>query len=71
MKALKVKTHMTEKMTNDKWVTLREKDKPDKMSKEECKDLKDMATSTILLCLANNTLQKVLDLTDLVEIWDK
>ena len=35
------------------------------------KDLKDMATSTIFLCLANNTLRKVLGLTDPIDIWDK
>ncbi|VFR03569.1 unnamed protein product [Cuscuta campestris] len=30
-----------------------------------------MATSTICLCLANNTLREVLGLTDPVDIWDK
>jgi len=50
-------------MTNDEWVTSREKDKLEKMSTDEWEDLKDMTTSTILLCLANNTLQDVLDLT--------
>jgi len=48
-----------------------EKDKPEKMSKEEGEDLKGMATSTILLCLANNTLREALRLTDPVDIWDK
>jgi len=41
------------------------------MSTEEWEDLKDMVTSTILLCLANNTVRKVLGLTDLIDIWDK
>jgi len=43
-------------MMDDEWVTLRKKDKPEKMSTEEWEDLKDMATSTILLYLANSTL---------------
>jgi len=30
-----------------------------------------MTISTILLCLANNTLQEVLNLIDLIDIWDK
>jgi len=38
---------------------------------EEGEDVKDMATSTILLCLANNTLCEVLSLIDPVDIWDK
>ena len=55
IKALKVKTRRAEKMTNDEWMALREKDKPEKMSTEEREDLKDMETSKIFLCLANNT----------------
>ena len=47
IKAFKAKTRRTERMTDDKWMALREKDKPEKMSKEEREDLKDMATSTI------------------------
>ena len=62
---------MTEKMVDDEWVELTEKDKPEKTSKEEQEDLKNMATSTILLCLTNNTLQEILSLTNLVDIWDK
>jgi len=58
-------------MTDDEWVIFREKDKPEKMPMEEWKDLIDMTTSTILLCLANNTLQEFLDLTNSVDIWDK
>jgi len=58
-------------MTDDEWVVLRKKDKPEKMSNEEWGDLKDMTTSTILLYLANNTLREVLGLTDPVDIWDK
>lgn len=72
IKALKVKSHRTVEMTDAEWVAHRLKnDKPEKMSIEEWEDLKDMATSTILLCLANNTLREVLGLTDPVEIWDK
>ena len=52
IEALKVKTCRTERMTDDELVALREKDKPEKMSKEEGEDLKGMATSTILLCLS-------------------
>ena len=55
-------------MTDDEWLTYREKDKPEKMLVEEWEDLKDMATSTILLCLANNTLWEVLGVTDPVDI---
>ena len=33
--------------------------------------LKDMVTSTILLCLVNNTFQEVLGLTGSIDIWDK
>ena len=51
-------------------MALREKDKPEKLTTDEREDLKDMATSTILLCLANNTLGEVLSLTDLIYIWD-
>lgn len=71
IKVLKMKTCRTKKMIDDEWVTVREKDKPGKMSKEKCEDLKDMATRIILLCLANNTLWEVLGLTDPVDIWDK
>ena len=35
IKALKVKTCRTKKMTDDQWETSREKDKPKKMSTEE------------------------------------
>jgi len=35
IKALKVKIRMTEKMVDDEWVELTEKDKPEKTSKEE------------------------------------
>jgi len=52
IKAIKVKTCRTEKMTKDKWVALRQKDKSKKMSTEEWKDLKGTTTSTILLCHA-------------------
>ena len=65
-----MKTCRTKKI-NDEWVATRETDKPEKMSKEKCEDLKDMATSIILFCLANNTLGEVLDLTDPVDIGDK
>ena len=71
IRTLKVKTHRTEKMTDDEWVTLKEKDKSEKTSIEEWEDSKDMTISTILLCLTNNTLQDVLDLTDVINIWDK
>ena len=71
IKALKVKTRRTKKMTDDEWVTSKEKDKPKKMPTDEWEDLKDMETSTILLCLANNTLRKVLGLTNSVDIWNK
>jgi len=71
IKALKVKMCGTEKMTDDEWVALREKDKPEKMTTEEREDLKDMATSTILLCLLSNSLWEVLGLTDPIDIWDK
>ncbi|VFQ72130.1 unnamed protein product [Cuscuta campestris] len=71
IKALKVKVQRTEKMTDAEWAKHRKNDKPEKLSEEECEDLKDMATSTICLCLANNTLREVLGLTDPVEIWDK
>jgi len=47
------------------------KDKSEKMSNEELEDFKDMVAGTIFLCLANNTLRKVLGLADLVDIWDK
>ncbi|VFQ73127.1 unnamed protein product [Cuscuta campestris] len=49
----------------------RQTGKPEKLSEEEWEDLKDMATSTIFLCLANNTLRGVLGLTDPVDIWEK
>jgi len=72
IKALKVKTYSTEKMTHDEyWVVLGKKDKLEKMSKEEWEDLKDMTTSTVLLCLADNTLRDVLTLTNPIDIWDK
>jgi len=51
-----MKTHRIEKMTDDEWMTLGGKDKPEKMSIEKWKDLKDMTTSTVLLCLTNNTI---------------
>ena len=35
MKALKLKTRRTEKMMDDDWVALREKDKLEKMTTEE------------------------------------
>jgi len=41
------------------------------MTTEEGKDLKDMAMSTILLCLTNNTVREVRDLIDAVDIWGK
>ena len=62
-----MKTCRTEKMTDDEWVALREKDKPEKITTEEGEDLMSMAISTTLLCLANNTLRKILSLTDLVD----
>jgi len=68
IKALKVKTRRTEKMRDDEWVTSREKDMLEKMSTKEWEDLKDMATSTILLCLANDTLHEVLGLANPVDI---
>ncbi|VFQ78488.1 unnamed protein product [Cuscuta campestris] len=71
IKALKVKVQRTEKMTDAEWAKHRKNDKPEKLSEEEWEDLKDMATSTICLCLANNTLREVLGLTDPVDIWDK
>jgi len=67
IKALKLKTRRTENITHDEWVTSGEKDKLEKMSTEEWDDLKDMAISTILLSLVNNTLQEVLGLTALVD----
>ena len=66
-----MKTCKTEKMTDDEWVVIREKGKPEKMTIQEGEDLKDMVTSTILLCLTNNTLWEVLALTDRVDICDK
>jgi len=58
-------------MTDDEWLASRERDKPEKMSTEEWEDLKDMATSTILLCFANNILREIFGLTNLIGIWDK
>jgi len=58
-------------MNDNEWVTLREKDKPKKTMTEAGEDLKDVATSTILLCLANNTRWKVLSLTDPADILGK
>ncbi|VFQ70645.1 unnamed protein product [Cuscuta campestris] len=58
-------------MTDAEWAKHRKNDKPEKLSEEEWEDLKDMATSTICICLANNTLREVLGLTDPVDIWDK
>jgi len=49
IKALKVKTRRTEKMTDNERVTFKEKDKLEKMPMKEWKDFKDTATSTILL----------------------
>ena len=66
-----MKTNRTEKMTNDELVALREKDKPEKITTEEGEDFKDIATSTTLLCFANNALREVLGLTNQVDIWDK
>jgi hypothetical protein len=71
IKALKVKTRRTEIMTDTEWAGHRRKDKPEKLTDEEWEDLKDMATSTISLCLANNTLREVIGLTDPVDIWEK
>ncbi|VFQ71852.1 unnamed protein product [Cuscuta campestris] len=68
---MKVKVQRIEKMTDAEWAKHRKNDKPEKLSEEEWEDLKDMATSTICLCLANNTLREVLGLTDPVDIWDK
>ena len=48
-------------------MALRGKDTPEKVTTEEGEDLKDMTMSTILLCLANNTLRQVLGLTDPVD----
>ena len=45
---------------DDEWVALREKDKAEKISKEEWEDLKDMAISTFLSCLAGNISSKLL-----------
>ena len=47
-----MKACRTEKTIDAEWVALIEKDRPDKMSNTEWKDLEDMAISTILLCLA-------------------
>ncbi|VFQ71666.1 unnamed protein product [Cuscuta campestris] len=58
-------------MTDAEWAKHRKNDKLEKLSEEEWEDLNDMATSTICLCLANNTLREVLGLTDPVDIWDK
>ncbi|VFQ76117.1 unnamed protein product [Cuscuta campestris] len=58
-------------MMDAEWAKHRKNDKPEKLSEEEWEDLKDMTTSTICLCLANNTLREVLGLTDPVDIWDK
>ncbi|VFR00763.1 unnamed protein product [Cuscuta campestris] len=71
IKALKVKVQRTEKMTDAEWAKHRKNNKSEKLSEEEWEDLKDMATSTICLCLANNTLREVLGLTDPADIWDK
>ena len=71
IKDLKVQTCRIEKMTDDEWVALTQKDKPEKMTTEEGEVLKDMATSKIFLCLLNNTLQNVRDLTNPIDIWDK
>jgi hypothetical protein len=57
-------------MTNTEWEAHRQNDKPEKMTDEKWEDLKDMATSTISLCLANNTLWEVIGVTDLVDIWE-
>ena len=66
--ALKVNTCRTEKITDDELAALREKDKAEKMRSDEGEDLKDMAASTILLCLVNNSLRRVLGLTNPVDI---
>ena len=63
-----MKTCRNEMMADHKWVALREKDKPVKMKTHEGEDLKDMAISSIMLCLVNNILWKVLGLTDPVDI---
>jgi hypothetical protein len=42
--------------------------KTEKMMDEEWEDLKDMATSTISLCLANNTFREVIGLMDSIDI---
>jgi len=70
-KGLKVKTCKTAKMMDHEWVTLREKEKPEKMTTEVGEDLKDTTMSTLLLCLINNYIQEVLALTDPIDIWDK
>jgi len=49
IKALKVKTQRTKKMTDDEWATFRRKDKPEKISTKELEDLKDMAMSNIVI----------------------
>jgi len=66
-----MKTCRTEKITDDEWVALREKDKLEKILMEEMEDLEDMGRSTILLCHANNNLREVLSLLHPVDIWDK
>jgi len=35
IKALKIKTYRIEKITDDEWVALREKDKPEKMTADQ------------------------------------
>jgi len=64
----KVKTYRTEKMMDDEWMALKEKGQLEKMRTEEGEDLKDIATSAILLCLANNTLCEVFGLIDPIDI---
>ena len=54
IKALKVKNYRMEKMRNNEWVALSEKDKLENKSNKEWEDSKDMAIYTILLCLASS-----------------
>lgn len=70
LKGVKTKARKTMKRMHNLWVALKKKISYKKCQGRSGKIWKEMATSTISQCLANNTLWELLWLTNVVEILD-
>jgi len=70
IKALKVKTRRTKKMTDDEWMALREKDNPKRCDRGVGRFERHGKEYNIAVS-ANTTRWEVLGLANLVDIWDK